>query len=72
MRSCVRSCGIRTELVVVARSCMTLVRRYLSLRSCLRSCCQVLGTPVVIRETGLTIIVLELELELTITMLELV
>ena len=27
------------------RSCMMLVRRYLSLRSCLRSCGQVLGTP---------------------------
>ena len=27
------------------RSCITLVRRYLSLRSCLRSCGQVLGTP---------------------------
>ena len=41
VRSCVRSCGTRAELVLVARSCMTLVRRYLSLRSC----CQVLGTP---------------------------
>jgi len=29
----------------VALSCVTLVRRYLSLRSCLRSCGQVLGTP---------------------------
>ena len=41
-RSCVRSCGTRAELIVwVARSCMTLVRGYLSLRSC----GQVLGTP---------------------------
>ena len=29
----------------VALSCVTLVRGYLSLRSCLRSCGQVLGTP---------------------------
>ena len=46
-----RSCGTRAELVggrvcAVALSCVTLVRGYLSLRSCLRSCGQVLGTPI--------------------------
>ena len=46
MRSCVRSCGTRAELIVCGRAvCVTLFRRYLSLRSCLRSCGQVLGTP---------------------------
>jgi len=46
-------CGLVCGLVkleqnsscAVALSCVTLVRRYLSLRSCLRSCGQVLGTP---------------------------
>jgi len=38
-------CGL-AELVVCGRAvCVTLVRRYLSLRSCLWSCGQVLGTP---------------------------
>jgi len=38
--------GEQNSSCVVARSYMTLIRRYLSLRSCLRSCGQVLGTPV--------------------------
>jgi len=45
----VRSCGVveleQNSSCAVALSCVTLVRRYLSLRSCLRSCGQVLGTP---------------------------
>ena len=46
-------CGLVCSLVeleqnsscAVALSCVMLVRRYISLRSCLRSCGQVLGTP---------------------------
>jgi len=45
----VRSCGPveleQNSPCVVVLSCVTLVRGYLSLRSCLRSCGQVLGTP---------------------------
>jgi len=45
MRRIFRTRRLSDSSCVVARSCITLVRRYLSLRSCLRSCGQVLGTP---------------------------
>ena len=47
-----RSCGTRAELIVCGRAvCVTLFRRYLSLRSCLWSCGQVLGTPLIQYDT---------------------